>query len=163
VAAKWLGITGSAVVEGWGMSETCAIGTNNITNSKTFTGTIGIPLSSIDIVIRTDDNQPVPQGESGEMCIKGPNVMVGYWNRPDETKKSFTPDGYFMTGDIGFIDANGFIKIIDRKKDMVLVSGFNVFPTEIEGEVQNHPCAGVRCDRRAGRACGRSSKTLRGA
>jgi long-chain acyl-CoA synthetase len=139
VAAKWLGITGSAVVEGWGMSETCAIGTNNITNSKTFTGTIGIPLSSIDIVIRTDDNQPVPQGESGEMCIKGPNVMVGYWNRPDETKKSFTPDGYFMTGDIGFIDANGFIKIIDRKKDMVLVSGFNVFPTEIEGEVQNHP------------------------
>jgi long-chain acyl-CoA synthetase len=139
VAKKWQSITGSAVIEGWGMSETCAIGTNNITVGKAFTGTIGVPLSSVDIVIRDDDNKPMPTAEAGEICIKGPNVMSGYWQRPDETEKNFTPDGYFKTGDIGFINAEGFVKIIDRKKDMVLVSGFNVYPNEIEGVVANMP------------------------
>ncbi|MBU6437249.1 MAG: AMP-binding protein, partial [Betaproteobacteria bacterium] len=122
VAKKWEGVTGSTVTEGWGMSETCAIGTNNIAINKKFTGTIGVPLSSVDIVIRDDDNREMPTGEAGEICIKGPNVMQGYWNRPDETAKSMTPDGYFKTGDIGFMDANGYVKIIDRKKDMILVS-----------------------------------------
>lgn len=139
VAKKWQGVTGVAVVEGWGMSETCAIGTNNITNSKAFTGTIGVPLSSVDVAIRDDDNKPVPTGEPGEICIKGPNVMRGYWQRPDEDAKNFTTDGYFKTGDIGFINTDGFVKIIDRKKDMVLVSGFNVYPNEIEGVVANMP------------------------
>jgi long-chain acyl-CoA synthetase len=139
VAKKWQGVTGKAVVEGWGMSETCALGTNNITNSKAFTGTIGVPLSSIDIAIRDDDNKPMNTGEPGEICIKGPNVMTGYWQRPDENEKNFTTDGYFKTGDIGFINTDGFVKIIDRKKDMVLVSGFNVYPNEIEGVVANMP------------------------
>jgi long-chain acyl-CoA synthetase len=139
VAKKWQGVTGATVIEGWGMSETVAIGTNNITTNKTFTGTIGVPLSSVEIVIRDDDNKSMPTGEAGEMCIKGPNVMSGYWQRPDETAKNFTPDGYFKTGDIGFISPEGLIKIIDRKKDMVLVSGFNVYPNEIEGVVSGMP------------------------
>jgi long-chain acyl-CoA synthetase len=147
VAKKWQGVTHSVVVEGWGMSETCAIGTNNITVSKEFTGTIGVPLPGVDIVIRDDDNRDMPTGEAGEICIKGPNVMQGYWNRPDETAKSMTPDGYFKTGDIGFINDKGFVKIIDRKKDMILVSGFNVYPNEIEGVVASHPgvseCAAI--------------------
>ncbi len=139
VAKKWQGVTGGTVIEGWGMSETVAIGTNNITTNKTFTGTIGVPLSSVEIVIRDDDNNSMPTGEAGEMCVKGPNVMSSYWQRPDETAKNFTPDGYFKTGDIGFISPEGLIKIIDRKKDMVLVSGFNVYPNEIEGVVANMP------------------------
>jgi long-chain acyl-CoA synthetase len=139
VAKKWHGVTHSAIVEGWGMSETCAIGTNNITTSTEFTGTIGVPLPNVDIAIKDDDGNDLPLGKDGEICIKGPNVMAGYWNRPDETAKNMTADGYFRTGDIGFIDERGFVKIVDRKKDMILVSGFNVYPTEIEGVVANHP------------------------
>jgi long-chain acyl-CoA synthetase len=139
VAKKWQGVTGCAVVEGWGMSETTAIGTNNITTSKEFTGTIGVPLPNVDIAIKDDDGNDIAQGKDGEICIKGPNVMQGYWNRPDETAKNMTADGYFRTGDIGFINDKGFVKIVDRKKDMLLVSGFNVYPTEIEGVVVNHP------------------------
>ena len=108
---------------------------------------IGLPLPSVDLVVRDDDNVDVPVGETGELCIKGPNVMTGYYNRPEETAASMTPDGYFRTGDIGRMDARGFFTLVDRKKDMILVSGFNVFPSEIEAVISSHPgvmdCAAI--------------------
>jgi long-chain acyl-CoA synthetase len=134
-AKHWQEVTGSAMVEGWGMSETCAIGTNNITSSKEFTGTIGLPLPSIEIAIKDEDGVSQPLGGSGEICIKGPNVMVGYYNQPEENKEAFTADGFMRTGDIGIMDERGFTKIVDRKKDMILVSGFNVFPSELENTI----------------------------
>lgn len=140
-AKQWFQRTGSTMIEGWGMSETCAIGTNNPVNANQFSGTIGLPLPSIDIAIKTDAGDSLPQGESGEICIKGPQVMTGYYQQPEETRNSFTPDGYFKTGDIGVMDERGFIKIIDRKKDMIIVSGFNVFPNELENVIST--CPGV--------------------
>ena len=135
------------MVEGWGMSETCAIGTNNPVNTTTFSGTIGLPLPSIEVAIKDDDGNSLPQGEHGEICIKGPNVMRGYYNQPEETAKAFTPDGFMRTGDIGLMDERGYFKIIDRKKDMILVSGFNVFPNELENVISLCPgvveCAAV--------------------
>ena len=146
-ARQWHKVTGSVMVEGWGMSETCAIGTNNPVTADHFSGTIGLPLPGIDIAIKDDDGNNVPQGESGEICIKGPNVMLGYYNQPDETAKAFTSDGFMRTGDIGLMDERGFFKIIDRKKDMILVSGFNVFPNELENIISLCPgvveCAAV--------------------
>ena len=140
-AKQWQKLTGCPMVEGWGMSETCAIGTNNIVTSSDFTGTIGLPLPSIDIAIKDDDGHSVPMGERGEICIRGPNVMPGYYNKPEENEKAFTSDGFLRTGDVGFMDARGFTKIVDRKKDMILVSGFNVFPNELENVISM--CPGV--------------------
>ena len=140
-ARQWKDLTGCAMVEGWGMSETCAIGTNNPVTSSDFSGTIGLPLPGIEIAIKDDDGHSLPQGDSGEICIKGPNVMVGYYNQPDENRKAFTADGFMRTGDVGIMDARGYTKIVDRKKDMILVSGFNVFPNELENVISL--CPGV--------------------
>ncbi len=140
-ARQWQQVTGCAMVEGWGMSETCAIGTNNIVTSTEFSGTIGLPLPGIDIAIKDDDGRSVAIGEPGEICIKGPNVMTGYYNQPEENTKAFTADGFMRTGDIGIMDARGFTKIVYRKKDMILVSGFNVFPNERENVISL--CPGV--------------------
>ena len=146
-AKHWKKVTGKVMIEGWGMSETCAIGTNNPVNAKSFSGTIGLPLPGIEIAIKDDDGNTVPNGENGEICIKGPNVMRGYYSQPEETAKAFTADGFMRTGDIGMMDERGYIKIIDRKKDMILVSGFNVFPNELENVISLCPgvveCAAV--------------------
>ena len=140
-ARHWLEATGCPMIEGWGMSETCAIGTNNPVTNKEFTGTIGLPLPGIEVAIKDDHGHSMAQGESGEICIKGPNVMTGYYNQPEENARAFTADGFMRTGDIGIMDANGYTKIVDRKKDMILVSGFNVFPNELENVISL--CAGV--------------------
>jgi long-chain acyl-CoA synthetase len=140
-AKQWQQLTGCPMIEGWGMSETCAIGTNNVVTNKQFTGTIGLPLPSIEIAIKDDDGKSLPLGEPGEICIKGPNVMRGYYNQPAENEKAFTPDRFMRTGDIGTMDERGYTKIVDRKKDMILVSGFNVFPNELENVISL--CPGV--------------------
>jgi long-chain acyl-CoA synthetase len=140
-ARHWQEVTGCAMVEGWGMSETCAIGTNNPVTASEFSGSIGLPLPSIDLAIKNDSGQSLPIGESGEICIKGPQVMVGYYNQPAENEKAFTADGFLRTGDIGIMDDKGYTRIIDRKKDMIIVSGFNVFPNEVENVISM--CAGV--------------------
>jgi acyl-CoA synthetase (AMP-forming)/AMP-acid ligase II len=140
-ARQWQQITGCPMVEGWGMSETCAIGTNNIVTSSIFTGTIGLPLPGIDIAIKDDAGRSLPCGEAGEICIRGPNVMSGYYNQPAENERAFTADGFMRTGDIGIMDEQGYTRIVDRKKDMILVSGFNVFPNELENVVSM--CPGV--------------------
>jgi long-chain acyl-CoA synthetase len=139
VAKRWKQMTGFPLVEGYGLTETSPIATTNPLNLDEWSGTIGVPLPSTEVIIRSDDGKVLPIGERGEICIKGPQVMQGYWQRPDETAKVMTPDGYFMTGDIGIMDERGFIKIVDRKKDMILVSGFNVYPNEIEGVLAAHP------------------------
>lgn len=140
-ARHWLATTGCPMIEGWGMSETCAIGTNNPVTNREFSGTIGLPLPSISLAIKDDDGHSLPIGQSGEICIKGLNVMQGYYKQPEENAKAFTPDGYMRTGDIGIMDARGYTKIVDRKKDMILVSGFNVFPNELENVISL--CPGV--------------------
>jgi long-chain acyl-CoA synthetase len=149
-AQHWFEATGCPMVEGWGMSETVAIGTNNPPTNKTFTGSIGLPLPSVDIAIKDDEGKSLPSGESGEICIRGPNVMVAYYNQPEETEKAFTFDGFMRTGDVGIMDARGYTKIIDRKKDMIIVSGFNVFPNELENVISLCPgvveCAVVGVD-----------------
>jgi len=132
VAKLWLEKTGCPVCEGYGLSETSPSASCNPTTSKVFTGTIGVPIPSTWFKLLDDEGREVAQGQPGEIAIKGPQVMAGYWQRPDETAKVMTPDGYFKSGDIGIIDEQGFFKIIDRKKDMILVSGFNVYPNEIE-------------------------------
>jgi long-chain acyl-CoA synthetase len=142
VAKKWLAITGCPIVEGYGLSETSAGVTCNPTDSAEYTGTIGLPLPNVEIKILDDQGREVALGEAGEIAIKGPQVMQGYWQRPDETALVMTPDGFFKSGDVGEMDARGYIKIVDRKKDMIVVSGFKVFPNEIEGVVASHP--GVR-------------------
>ena len=146
-ARHWQEVTGCTMVEGWGMSETCAIGTNNPVTSTEFSGSIGLPLPGIDIAIKDDDGNSLAIGEPGEICIKGPQVMVGYYNQPVETEKAFTSDGFMRTGDVGIMDSMGYTKIIDRKKDMIIVSGFNVFPNELENVISMCPgvveCAAV--------------------
>ena len=137
-AAAWQKLTGTPIVEAYGLSETSPAATSNPINIATYTGTIGIPLPSTDVKILDDDGKEVAQGERGEISIFGPQVMKGYWNRPDETAKVMTADGYFRTGDIGIMDEKGFFKIVDRKKDMILVSGFNVYPAEIEEVATNN-------------------------
>ena len=139
VAEQWKKITGCSIAEGYGLSETSPTLTCNPATATEFNGSIGIPVPSTYISIRDDDGNEVPIGEAGEICAKGPQVMAGYWNRPDETAKVMTADGYFRTGDIGVMAADGFIKIVDRKKDMILVSGFNVYPNEIEEVIAGHP------------------------
>jgi long-chain acyl-CoA synthetase len=157
VAKRWKAVTGVPLVEAYGLTETSPAATMNPLDLPEFNGSIGLPIPSTDIVLRDEAGNDVGPGEPGEICIKGPQVMAGYWQRPDETAKAMTRDGYFMTGDIGTIDARGYIRIVDRKKDMILVSGFNVYPTEIEGVVAMHAgvleCAAVGVpDRKSGEA-----------
>ncbi|MCV9998966.1 long-chain fatty acid--CoA ligase [Pararhizobium sp. YC-54] len=132
VAERWEKMTGSPIKEGYGLSETSPVATANRLDEGEFTGTIGLPLPSTDVEIRDEDGNTLPLGDIGEICIRGPQVMAGYWQRPDETAKAISPDGFFRSGDIGFMNPDGLVKIVDRKKDMILVSGFNVFPNEIE-------------------------------
>jgi long-chain acyl-CoA synthetase len=141
VAEKWLAVTGCALSEGYGLSETSPTLTCNPADTDKFSGSIGLPVPSTYLSIRDDDGNELPLGQAGEICAKGPQVMAGYWNRPDETAKVMTADGYFRTGDIGVMDEKGYTKIVDRKKDMILVSGFNVYPNEIEEVIAGH--AGV--------------------
>ena len=139
VAKRWKEVTGVTLVEAYGLTETSPAATMNPLDASEYTGAIGLPIPSTWIVLRDDAGRDVPLGEPGEICIKGPQVMAGYWQRPQDTADVMTPDGYFMTGDIGTMDARGYITIVDRKKDMILVSGFNVYPNEIEGVVAMHP------------------------
>ena len=139
VAKLWLEKTGCPICEGYGLSETSPSATCNPVTSKEFSGTIGLPLPSTYIKILDDNGHEVPLGQAGEIAIKGPQVMAGYWQRPDETAKVMTADGYFKSGDIGIMDERGYTKIVDRKKDMILVSGFNVYPNEIEDVVAAMP------------------------
>ncbi|MBK8667300.1 MAG: long-chain-fatty-acid--CoA ligase [Burkholderiales bacterium] len=139
VAKLWLEKTGCPICEGYGLSETSPSATCNPVTSKEFTGTIGLPIPSTWVRILDDDGHDVPLGQPGEIAIKGPQVMAGYWQRPDETAKVMTADGYFKSGDIGIMDERGYTKIVDRKKDMILVSGFNVYPNEIEDVVAAMP------------------------
>jgi len=134
-AKLWLEKTGCPICEGYGLSETSPIACCNPTDSTAYTGTIGMPMPNTDLQLLDDDGREVPVGSAGEIAIKGPQVMAGYWQRPDETAKVMTPDGFFRTGDIGIVDARGYFKIVDRKKDMILVSGFNVYPNEVEDVV----------------------------
>lgn len=139
VAEQWKAVTGCFIAEGYGLSETSPTLTCNPATTTEFSGSIGIPVPSTWISIRDDDGNEVPLGQPGEICAKGPQVMSGYWNRPEETAKVMTADGYFRTGDIGVMDEKGYTKIVDRKKDMILVSGFNVYPNEIEEVIASHP------------------------
>ncbi|MBX9871317.1 MAG: long-chain-fatty-acid--CoA ligase [Burkholderiaceae bacterium] len=157
VAEKWLKQTGCPICEGYGLSETSPSASCNPVTNTQFTGTIGVPLPSTYMKIIDDEGRDVPQGQPGEIAIKGPQVMAGYWQRPDETAKVMTPDGWFKSGDIGIMDEKGYFRIVDRKKDMILVSGFNVYPNEIEDVVAKLPgvlecaCVGV-ADEKTGEA-----------
>ncbi|MCJ2015801.1 AMP-binding protein [Methylobacterium sp. J-076] len=139
VAARWKALTGHAIVEGYGLSETSPVLCANLRTLPDFSGTIGYPLPSTLVSIRDAENRPVPPGERGELCAKGPQVMPGYWNRADETAQVMTADGYFRTGDVAVMDAAGQVRIVDRLKDMILVSGFNVYPNEVEDVIASHP------------------------
>jgi len=139
VAEQWKKLTGCEILEAYGLSETSPGLTCNPATFTEFNGSIGIPIPSTDLSIRDDDGNEVPLGQPGEICAKGPQVMPGYWNKPDETAKVMTSDGYFRTGDIGVMTPDGYTKIVDRKKDMILVSGFNVYPNEIEEVIASHP------------------------
>ena len=157
VADKWLALTGCPIIEAYGLTETSPAATCNPILIREWSGTIGLPFPSTEIAILDDAGQPVPLGQPGEIAIRGPQVMAGYWQRPDETAKVMTPDGYFKSGDIGIMDERGHTRIVDRKKDMIIVSGFNVFPNEIEGVLALHPgvleCAVIGVpDERAGEA-----------
>jgi long-chain acyl-CoA synthetase len=149
VADKWLKVTGTAIIEGYGLSETSPVVTANRCDITEFTGTIGLPIPSTEVIIVDDAGNHMPLGQAGEIAVRGPQVMAGYWQRDDETAKVMTADGFFRTGDIGIMDERGYTRIVDRKKDMILVSGFNVYPNEIEGVVTGMPgvlevaCVGV--------------------
>jgi len=139
VAERWKQVTGTPLIEGYGLTETSPSATANPPGATEFSGAIGVPMPSTEIVLRDDNGRDVAHGQPGEICIRGPQVMAGYWQRPDETAKVLGKDGFLSTGDIGIMDEKGFIRIVDRKKDMILVSGFNVYPNEIEQVVAMHP------------------------
>jgi long-chain acyl-CoA synthetase len=139
VADKWLAATGCCIAEGYGLSETSPVATSNIAIAKEYTGTVGLPIPDTEVVIRDEQGSNLPLGEIGEICIRGPQVMQGYWNQPAETAKVMYPDGFFRTGDLGLMTAAGHVKIVDRIKNMILVSGFNVYPSELENVVAMHP------------------------
>jgi long-chain acyl-CoA synthetase len=139
VAERWKQVTGTPLIEGYGLTETAPSATANPLNISEYTGAIGVPMSSTDIVLRDDAGAEVPLGQPGEICIRGPQVMKGYWQRPEDTAQVLGQDGFLRTGDIGVMDEKGFIRIVDRKKDMILVSGFNVYPNEVEQVVAMHP------------------------
>ncbi|HEY5801825.1 MAG TPA: long-chain-fatty-acid--CoA ligase [Burkholderiaceae bacterium] len=149
VGERWLQTTGTPIIEGYGLSETSPVATLNRIDIKAFTGTIGLPVPSTEIAILDEAGAPLPPGLPGEIAIRGPQVMDGYWNNTAETALVMTPDGYFKSGDIGVMDGRGYVTIVDRKKDMILVSGFNVYPNEVEAVVAAHPgvlecaCVGV--------------------
>jgi long-chain acyl-CoA synthetase len=147
VAERWEKVTGKPLIEAYGLTETSPAATINPLDLPEYNGSIGLPISSTDLILRDDDGKEVALGERGEICIRGPQVMAGYWQRPDETAKIIDRDGWLATGDIGVLDERGFVRIVDRKKDMILVSGFNVYPNEIEAVVAMHPgvmeCAAV--------------------
>jgi long-chain acyl-CoA synthetase len=142
VAKRWSEVTGRIICEAYGLSETSPGATINPVGISQFTGSIGLPLPSTDVAILDESGNPMPVGSPGEIAIRGPQVMDGYWLRPDETARVMTADGFFRTGDIGVMDERGFVRIVDRKKDMIVVSGFKVFPNEVEDVVASHP--GVR-------------------
>jgi len=157
VADKWLTLTGCPIVEAYGLTETSPAATCNPIVIREWSGTIGLPLPNTEIAVLDDAGRPVPLGEPGEIAIRGPQVMAGYWNRPEETAKVMTPDGFFKSGDIGIMDERGHVRIVDRKKDMIIVSGFNVYPNELESVVAMHPavleCAVIGVpDERSGEA-----------
>ncbi len=139
VADRWKEVTGLTLIEGYGLTETAPSATANPLDLKEYSGSIGVPMPSTIISIRDDDGKEVKRGDPGEICISGPQVMAGYWQRPEETAQVMTADGFLKTGDIGVMDEKGFIRIVDRKKDMILVSGFNVYPNEVEQVVAMHP------------------------
>jgi long-chain acyl-CoA synthetase len=147
VADRWEKVTGKPLIEAYGLTETSPAATINPLDLPEYNGAIGLPISSTDLVLRDDDGKDVALGERGEICIKGPQVMAGYWKQPEETAKIIDRDGWLATGDIGVLDERGYVRIVDRKKDMILVSGFNVYPNEIEAVVAMHPgvleCAAV--------------------
>jgi len=149
VAERWQAVTGKPLVEGYGLTEASPIVTANPVRGGGYTGMIGLPLPSTEVSIRDDGGRELPQGEIGELCVRGPQVMKGYWQRPDETAKVLTADGWLRTGDMGRMDERGYVRITDRKKDMIIVSGFKVFPNEVEEVVMSHPgvleaaCIGV--------------------
>src|SRR2546422_1996305 len=130
VAERWKQVTGSPIIEGYGLTETAPSATANPLNVTTFTGAIGVPMPSTEVVLRDDDNCDLPLGQAGEICVRGPQVMAGYWQRPDETAEVLGKDGFLHTGDIGVMDEKGYIRVVDRKKDMIVVSGFKVFRSE---------------------------------
>ncbi len=155
VSERWRAVTGRHICQGWGLTESSPVGTANLPRTVDFTGSIGYPIPSTDVSIRDDDGHALPVGSIGEICLRGPQVMRGYWNRPDETAKVMLPGGWLRTGDIGRMDAHGRTFIEDRKKDMILVSGFNVYPNEVEGVVAQMPgvlevAAVAQADERSG-------------
>jgi long-chain acyl-CoA synthetase len=157
VAERWKAVTGVPLIEAYGLTETSPAATINPLDLAEFNGSIGLPIPSTEVVLRDDDGRSVGIGEPGEICIRGPQVMAGYWQRPDETAKVVDKDGWFATGDVGIMDERGYVRIVDRKKDMILVSGFNVYPNEVEAIVAMHPgvleCAAVGVpDKRSGEA-----------
>ena len=157
VAQRWKEVTGSPLIEAYGLTETSPAATINPLNLAAYNGSIGLPISSTDVELRDDAGKAVAMGQPGELCIRGPQVMAGYWQRPDETAKVIDKDGWLATGDVGVIDEQGYIRIVDRKKDMILVSGFNVYPNEIEGVLAMHPgvleCAAIGVpDKKSGEA-----------
>jgi len=135
VAKLWLEKTGCPICEGYGLSETSPSASCNLVTNQAYTGNIGVPIPGTDMKIIDDDGNEVPVGEPGEIAIRGPQVMAGYWQRPDETARVMTSDGFFKSGDVGIMDERGYFRIVDRKKDMILVSGFNVYPNEVEDVV----------------------------
>lgn len=147
VAERWRQVTGKPLIEAYGLTETSPAACINPMTLKEYNGFIGVPIPSTEVEIKDDDGNTMPLGEIGEICIRGPQVMVGYYNRPEETSKVMSRDGFFKTGDLGFMTEQGFIKIVDRKKDMILVSGFNVYPNELEDVIAQHPkvleCAAI--------------------
>ncbi len=147
VAERWVAVTGRPLIEGYGLSETSPVVSANPTNALAFSGSIGLPLPSTEICIVDEQGIPVATGERGEIAVRGPQVMRGYWNAQKETDTAMTSDGFFRTGDIGYIDARGYVFLVDRKKDLIVVSGFNVYPSEVEAVVSSHPgvleCAAV--------------------
>ncbi|MEN4920814.1 long-chain-fatty-acid--CoA ligase [Achromobacter spanius] len=142
VADRWRAVTGISIAQAYGLTETSPAVTINHLNTKVFTGSIGLPVPSTDLSIRDDEGRELGIGESGEICVRGPQVTRGYWNRPDETALVMYPDGFLRTGDVGYVDDTGYVYLVDRKKDMILVSGFNVYPNEVEDVAALHP--GVR-------------------
>lgn len=139
IVDRWRALTGLNIVEGYGMTETCCYISQLPFDGRPFNGSAGLPYPGTEISIRDGDDRELPVGVTGEICVRGPQVMAGYWNRPEETARAMTEDGYFRTGDVGSFDADGYLRISDRKKDMILVSGFNVFPNEVEAVLLAHP------------------------
>ena len=155
-AREWSRVTGTEIIEGYGLSETSPVVCTNPPALDAYNGSIGLPLPNTEISLRDDRGREVPAGKAGELCVRGPQVMVGYWNNSEATAAVMTGDGFLKTGDIATVDGDGFFRIVDRKKDMILVSGFNVYPNEIENVVTMHPdiieaaCIGVPDEREGG-------------